>query len=157
MPIHVRPTASSIRMMRCVSRHLHRCHDMSSLNRFAAKLLFQYRVGKKSSSKFRTCEERIILLRERTPFRALAAAKKVGRMSEATYLNDDRVPVVIEFVGVLDLMELGIEAAGDEVWYEIKTMLRPMERKSKLIPPERELSAIKGAVKRHIRVRLDHP
>jgi hypothetical protein len=42
----------------------------------------------------------------------------------------------------MDLLGLGPECEENEVWYEIKEYLNPMERKSKLLPPEKRLSAI---------------
>jgi hypothetical protein len=52
--------------------------------------------------------------------------------------------VRFEFVGVLDLLELGLECEADEVWYDTRQMLTPMERRESLIPPERELSAFRN-------------
>jgi hypothetical protein len=49
----------------------------------------------------------------------------------------------MEFVGVLDLIELDPECEEDEVWYEIKTSLRPMERRAKLLPADKDLAAIR--------------
>ena len=114
--------------------------------RFSAKLLFQYRVGSSKNSKFRICEERIVTFREIDARTALDKAKKIGSSSEESYKNDEGGHVHIEFIGVRDLMQLGAESELGEVWYEIKTMLLPMERKKKLIPPEKELIArvVKG-------------
>lgn len=123
---------------------------MTDTSRFAAKLLFQYRVGKPANSKFRICEERIVVLRKNTPESALSEANRIGESSQTDFLNDEGETVAIEFVGVLDLMNLGLESEPNEVWYEIKTMLRPVERRKKLIPPKEKLSAF-----RIDRVRLD--
>jgi hypothetical protein len=106
--------------------------------RFAAKLLFQYRVvvgGR--SGKRRICEERIIVLRATSAKNALSQAKRKGSTCERTYVNSDGNPVYFEFVGVLDLLELGPECENDEVWYDIRTRVRPSERKSGLIPRSR--------------------
>ena len=75
---------------------------------------------------------------------ALAKAKRKGKKSEFHYKNDDDNPVYFEFIGVLDLLELGLECEDDEVWYDIVQRLLPSERRSKLIPPEAELNAIKS-------------
>lgn len=112
----------------------------SSLDsRFSAKLLFQYRIGGPKQSKFRICEERIVTLRNKSAAGAIREAKKIAKNSQSCYLNDDGNKVFIEFVGLLDFMELGVESDENEVWYEIKTMLRPMERKNKIIPPDEKL------------------
>jgi hypothetical protein len=113
------------------------------MKRYAAKLMFQFRVvvgGE--SSKRRTCEDRIILIRAKSATSALLAAKRHGRKSEHSYSNDEGNPVHFEFVGVMDLLELGLECAEDEVWYEIVDRLCPSERRSKLIPPEWKLNAV---------------
>ena len=107
--------------------------------RFSAKLLFQYRVGGSKRSKFRICEERIITLRSKSAIGAIREAKKIAKNSQACYVNDDGNKIFVEFVGLLDFMEIGIESDENEVWYEIKTILRPMERKNKIIPPDEKL------------------
>jgi len=68
-------------------------------------------------------------------------ADNKGRSSENLYLNDDGNEVFFEFVGIMDLIELGIECEEDEVWYEVKEYLTPMERRKKLIPPKNKLIA----------------
>ena len=112
---------------------------------YSAKLLFQFRVvvgGQ--SSKRRICEERIVAFNARSARGALAAAKRRGKAAEFDYTNDEGNPVFFEFVGVMDLLHLGIECGEDEVWYEIVERLNPMERRSKLIPRESELCAIRN-------------
>jgi len=118
---------------------------MDTVKRYAAKLLFQFRVVIDGvSNKRRTCEERIILFEALSAKLALEAAKKRGKSEEHNFENNDGNVVYFEFIGVRDLMELGIESDKDEVWYEIKEHLLPMERKTKLLPPEKQLSAIKN-------------
>ena len=121
-----------------------RARGMKLKTRFAAKLLFQYRVGKQAESKFRICEERIVVLSKGTPESAYAEATRIGEKSCTTFVNDEGTPVAIEFIGVVDMMNLGLESEPNEVWYEIKTMLRPMERRNKLIPPKESLSAFRN-------------
>ena len=109
-------------------------------NRFAAKLLFQWRVvvnGK--SRKIRSCEERIIHLRARSGREALKAARKAGKKAELQYHNPEGDPVFFEFIGVRDLLELGIECEANEVWYDLAQYLEPMERQSRLIPTDEKL------------------
>lgn len=114
-------------------------HDL----RFSAKLLFQFRIDVGADSgKRRLCEERIVTFHARTGRAALAAAKRKGKQAEHDYENDAGNRVYFEFVGIVDLLELGTECATDEVWYDIKERLLPMERRDKLIPPEDQLSAL---------------
>lgn len=108
--------------------------------KFAAKLLFQYRVVIDGEpNKRRICEERIINFNARGSRDALRHAKRVGKTAEHDNLNDEGNPVFFEFVGVLDLIELGVECEENEVWYDIKEMLTPMERKDKLLPTDDKL------------------
>ncbi len=51
-------------------------------------------------------------------------------------------PNYFEFVGITDLLELGIETEPEEVWYDIVTMKQPSERRYKLITNESQLNAI---------------
>lgn len=111
--------------------------------RYAAKLLFQFRVvADGDSGKRRICEERIIVIRANSGKAALARAKSRGKRSEHKYDNDEGHRVHFEFIGVLDLLELGVECQDDEVWYEIRERVLPSERRSKLLPPESKLNAI---------------
>jgi hypothetical protein len=107
------------------------------MHRFAAKLLFQFRVDVNGDvGKRRLCEERIINFSARSPREALQTAKVRGKRGEHSYKNGDGNKVSFEFVGIMDLMSLGVEAEPDEVWYEIHERLLPMERRSKLIPAD---------------------
>jgi len=115
----------------------------TSGERYSAKLLFQYRVvvdGK--NNVMRTCEERMLVLRATSARGALALAKRRGKAAQFKQRNPAGNPVHFEFVGVLDLLRLGPECEEDEVWYDIKSIKRPMERAKRLIPPEQKLNAI---------------
>ncbi len=117
---------------------------MEIKKRYAAKLFFQFRVViNGESSKFRTVEERIVLIKSDSAKSALNKVKRSAKRKEFSYRNNDGNMVFYEFIGVIDLMQLGIECEKNEVWYEIKTKLKPMENKKKLIPEEHKLSAIK--------------
>jgi hypothetical protein len=105
-------------------------------NRYAAKLLFQFRVGQRGWARRRLCEERTILFRAASTKLALVAAKRAGKAGQSTYINTDGRRVRFEFVGVLDLLHLGLECRQEEVWYEIKEMMEPMERRKKLLPSD---------------------
>lgn len=111
---------------------------------YAAKLLFQFKVScAQWVGKRRLCEERIVLLRAASAVDALKMAKKRGRTSQQSYENAKGNRVNFQFVGVLDLLELGAECEDGEVWYDLKERLLPMERKADIIPAEHELSAIR--------------
>ncbi len=112
---------------------------------YSAKLLFQFRVVVGGSSgKRRTCEERIIQVRADSGRQALASARRKGRAGQFSYLNSDGNRVYLEFVGVMELLDIGPECQQGEVWYEIKERLLPMERQEALIPPAEELCAIRN-------------
>jgi hypothetical protein len=113
------------------------------LERFAAKLLFQFRVVTNGSTgKRRTCEERIVVIKATHAEAALAKARKYGKAERHVYKNNLGGTVHFEFVGVLDLLHLGGECDDDEVWYDITEMVRPMERRRRIVPPEHKLNAI---------------
>jgi len=114
------------------------------MNRYSAKLLFQFRVDLgEESGKRRLCEERIIVLDARSAKSALEQAKRKGKKAQCSCKNPDGNPVHFEFVGVMDLLRLGVECDPDEVWYEVRERLLPMERRHVLIPPEDGLNAIR--------------
>lgn len=111
--------------------------------RYAAKLLFQFRVRIGSSdNKRRLCEEQIVVFHANTASEALKKAKKRGKEEEFSYLNNDNNKVYFEFIGILDLIHLGTECREDEVWYQLKEYSEPKERRHKLLPKEKKLSAI---------------
>jgi hypothetical protein len=115
------------------------------MNRYAAKLLFQFRVVVDGDSgKRRTCEERIIAVPAPSATRALALAKSYGKRAQHKYKNSDGNWGFREFVGVMQLLRLDPECGAEEVWYEITERLLPMERAERIIPPESELNAIRN-------------
>jgi hypothetical protein len=117
----------------------------SNTRRYSAALLFQFRVMTDGSpGKRRLCEKRIIHFRSTEGLSALAEAKRRGHAVEHDYKNSDGNRVFFEFIGVLELMCCDPSCERDEVWYELVEMLKPMERKRKLIPPESELSTIRN-------------
>lgn len=112
--------------------------------RYSAKLMFQFRVmiaGK--SNKRRIVEQRIILFEARSAEEALISAKNRGKREEYNYKNDDGNDVFFEFVGVVELIHLGIETQTDEVWYDISEKITPLEKIEKHIPKNKCLSAFK--------------
>ncbi len=124
---------------------------MSPLKKYTAKLLFQWRTEIDGiSNKMRTCEESIILIEEKNAPKALLKAKKHGKSREFQSRNDEYsikhncdYQIHFEFIGVSDLVGLGIECADNEVWYGVRKHLFPMENKDKFIPDENELNAIR--------------
>lgn len=117
--------------------------DKPVVKRFAAKLLFQFRVMVDGSpGARRLCEERIVTLTATNAKAALAEAKRIGRAARYRYKNAAGNPVHFELVGVMELLCLGSECRPNEVWYDIVERMRPMERRAALIPPESKLCAI---------------
>ena len=47
---------------------------------------------------------------------------------------------------MMELIGLGDECDADEVWYEIRERLSPMERRDVFVPPEEHLSAIRTEI-----------
>jgi hypothetical protein len=114
------------------------------MKRYTAKLLFQFRVAVAGSDgKRRLCEERFIMFQAPSARRALQHARRRGREGQHAYKNSANNTVLFEFVGVMELLELGSECGEDEVWYEIKRLLTPRERRKVFIPPERTLHALR--------------
>src|SRR5439155_5040755 len=109
--------------------------------RYAARLLFQFRVMVNGDPGVRRlCEDRIILVR--APGARSALAKAHGKAAQYHYRNSSVSRVFFEFVGVTDLLRLGVECGADEVWYDIVQKFKPMERRRELIPPSERLNAI---------------
>ena len=106
--------------------------------RFAAKLLFQFSVSASRQSR-RLCEERIISFDSSCAKAALKYAKLYGREHRNQYKNAEGGTVKFEFVGVMDILELDYEYHPEEVWYDMRRRLVPVERKDRLIPRDRVL------------------
>jgi hypothetical protein len=116
------------------------------MNRYAAKLLFQFRVTVgRVSNRRRRCEERIIVLRASSARGALVQAKRYGNRNRYTYDNTDGNDVHFEFLGVMELLELGLECDKEEVWWEHVHRIRPSEKRSSLIPTDAELLTACGS------------
>jgi hypothetical protein len=110
---------------------------------YAAKLLFEFLIvanGKPGVR--RVCEERLVLISAPNARSALRAARQEGRASEYRSANGGS-PLHFRFVGVLDLLRLGAECQANEVWYDIVQRVRPMERRSAIIPAASMLNAIR--------------
>lgn len=112
--------------------------------KYAAKLLFQYRIIKKNGNdKKRLCEESIVQFEATAPKVAVRKAKSIGKTSQFKYKNAHGNLVRFEFVGIMELRAMGAELEKHQVWYEFKELLGPMERKKKILPDEADLAAIR--------------
>ncbi len=110
---------------------------------FAAKLLFEFYITVNGKAGVRRlCEERIVLIQAPTARDALREANRQGRAAQYRDANGGN-PLHFRFVGVIDLMKLGIECQDNEVWYDVVVRERPMERREKLVPPPGKLNAIR--------------
>src|SRR5271154_846934 len=97
--------------------------------RFAASLLFQYRVTINGKSGIRRlCEKQIIQFKAANAKVALLEAKSRAISKQHSYKNSDGNQVSFEFIGIRDLLCLDPECEPDEVWYQIIEMVKPMER-----------------------------
>jgi hypothetical protein len=113
--------------------------------RFAALLLFQFRVMVRGDpGKRRLCEKRIINFKATNGRAALKEANERGRAAQHCYKNSDGNRVHFDFVGIQDLLCLDPACEPDEVWYDIVKLVRPMERRRHLIPAESTLEAIRN-------------
>lgn len=122
-----------------------------SVLHFSAKLLFQFRVvsGRKSNLR-RLCEERIVTIKARSAEQAWEKANRSGHAEQHTYQNDAGGTVHFEYLGIMGLIQLGMERSGpEEVWYDIVERFRPGERKATLIPRKQDLQAFAGVGLRH--------
>ena len=110
---------------------------------FAAKLLFQFRVHRDgTSNRRRLCEERIVHFKAPTAELAVKRAKSIGKEAQHRYKNDAGGMVNFEFVGILDLISLGIECEKGEVWHELRDRMEPKENARRIIPPVSNLNAV---------------
>jgi len=110
------------------------------VDRYSVKFLFQYRVDSIKKPKMRLCEEKIVLFDIKNKnIDIVKKAIKRAKKDEYSYKNDNGDKVFYEFVGIIDICHLGIEVEKDVVWYDIKTMLTPMERKDTILPKLSEL------------------
>jgi hypothetical protein len=80
------------------------------MERYAAKLLFQWRVVRNGRDNVRrTCEERTIVFKSGSPAAVIAKARSRGRRSTFRTTNIANEPLLFEFVGIIDLVHLGPE------------------------------------------------
>ncbi len=113
---------------------------------YSAKLLFQFRIvaGRVSNAR-RVCEERIVTFKALSSEQAWKRAQRLGLADQFAFQNDSGGTVHFEYVGIMELLQLGPERSGpEEVWYDIVERLKPSERKSTLVPRKRDLQAFAG-------------
>lgn len=115
------------------------------MKRYSAKLLFQYceKLNNKAVTKKRLCEERIITFHAKSAKSALAFVKQYGKNAHYSFKTLRDTVSYFEFVGVRELLCLETKTDVEEVWYEYRDMIQPMERRKSLIPKEENLEAIR--------------
>ena len=107
------------------------------MKRFAAKLLFDWCPDPVTGSRSRRLfEERIIVFRSRSARSALATAKRRGGEGELRADSGHK----LRFVGLVQLMELGVECGSDEVWWEFRRRRMTIgEARARLLSSAKEL------------------
>jgi len=104
--------------------------------RYAAKLLFEWYPDPITGNRLmRLSEERIVVFPARSPRASVERARRLGKQAELRYDSGHR----LRFVGILQLMELGVECAPGEVWWEFRRRRRARERARTLVPAEKTL------------------
>lgn len=117
--------------------------DVFKNGSYAAKLLFQIRFDRERKSAYRMAEERILLLQAMNANEAYNSFAKMGKSENRTSINDDGQRYFFEFIGIVDMIHLDIECQDNEVWYSMKGLKNPMERKKELVPGKKHLAAFK--------------
>jgi hypothetical protein len=106
------------------------------MERYAANLLFEYRIKEAPSSR-PLCERRIVVLNASSDRDAIRRAKKRGKQSEYSYRNADDQTVQIRFVGLIDVIDL-LACEADEVYYSLQRMSNPARH----VRPDEDLSVV---------------
>src|SRR5438045_8906807 len=89
--------------------------------RYAAKLLFQFRMEDNGQSRRRRlCEERIVLFTARSDREAITRAKRRGDRAQYDYVNTAGKRVLLGFVGGRDMIQVWTECSQEEVGYGFK-------------------------------------
>jgi len=100
-------------------------------------------------ARLRTCDEQIRLLRASDSEMAYAKAVQLGKEEEVSYQNTYGQTVHWEFVGLVDLEELPIEAIEDGV--EIKSHLFSSKNPTRLARPKDDLTIFRWEQERRQR------
>ena len=110
--------------------------------RYSAMLLFQFRVVTRGkSNQRRLCERRLIVFTAANAEAAFDHASRYGIEAQHNYPNDSGDMVHFEFVGIADLLKIGLECEADEVWYDLDYLTKPKERRRQLLPRKSSLPA----------------
>lgn len=107
--------------------------------RYVANMLFQYRVVP-DARKRRTCEKRLVVFKAESPDEAFRRAFRLGKVRQHRYRNVSGGMVYVEFLGLIDLLELDSVCQPDEVWYSMFATRNPR----RLITPNKKLAAFKN-------------
>jgi hypothetical protein len=103
--------------------------------RYVANMLFQYRVVP-DVRKRRTCEKRLVVFKAESPDEAFRRALRFGKARQHRYRNVSGGMVYVEFLGLIDLLELDSVCQPDEVWYSMFATTNPR----RLITPTKKLA-----------------
>ena len=110
--------------------------------RYSAKLMFQWR-NEDMEEKFFHTEERIVVFESTSAKRAIKMARTIGKKCDFDYQTDDFGRVFFEFIGLMDVVDIDFLIRNgkpwDEVWYDVKTRFKPMERKDKFVKTDEDL------------------
>jgi len=102
------------------------------LPRYSAKLLFIWDPDPVTESRRRRlCEERIVVFQSRSARHAVRKAKAMGSAGQLRFKSGLR----LQFAGILQCMELGLETGPGEVWWELKRRSNPDHWARKAIRP----------------------
>lgn len=125
------------------------------MERFFAKLLFQFRKTKKGKEqKRRVCEERIITILAKSAEEAYKKAVTYGKDEAWTEAYHG---VKLDFIGILEMDSLTEEDKIDnidEVYWKLVELLKPMERKSQLVPQKKDLYLFRDIKQPDRRIKL---
>ncbi|MGH8568396.1 MAG: hypothetical protein ACREXU_10360, partial [Gammaproteobacteria bacterium] len=106
------------------------------MKRYAAKLLFDWNPDPVTGSRVRRLfEERIVVFSARSARTALTGAKRRGQRGQVRYESGHR----LRFVGLLQLMELGLDTGDGEVWWEFRRRRVTITQAKTLLPADKDL------------------
>ena len=112
------------------------------MKKFSVKLLFQFRIHRQKSLR-RRVEIRIVTFQAKSFEAAIATANAKGHGAQFTYKNTTNQNVKFQYVGIMDIIQLGVEIDDpDTTWYDVKWLVQPSERKRVLVLSKRELQKL---------------
>ena len=120
-------------------------------NWYVATLVICSRV-ENEANRLRTCDEQIRLLRASDSETAYEKAIQLGRAEEVSYQNTYGQTVHWEFVGLVDLEELSIDAIEDGV--EIRSRLFRSKNPAHFARPKDELTIFRWEQERRQREQI---